>query len=233
MATKPTRQQDQACDKLAQALLLIAEAARLDGRASLGRAELAEVARRVARASTAFDLDAIVARALEARGRALGLRSGTAELLTLVEGGRRAPGDAPPVRRRLPGPRSPGPRRSWARSEPRGGSTMKVTVEICVEGIASALAAAAGGADRVELCENLAVGGVTPSARGDRGRRERLTIPVHVLIRPRGGDFRLSDDRTRGDAATTSGRPGRSGPRASSSASSTPRGGSTASGPPG
>ncbi len=86
MATKPTREQDLACDKLAQALLLIAEAARLDGRSPIDRSGLAEVARLLARASSAFDRDAIVARALESRGRALGLRSGTAELLTLVEG---------------------------------------------------------------------------------------------------------------------------------------------------
>ena len=86
MATKPTRPQVQASEKLAGALLLIAEAARLDGRGPLGPAGLAEVARLAARASSAFDLDAILAIALEGRGRALGLRAGTAELLTLVEG---------------------------------------------------------------------------------------------------------------------------------------------------
>jgi copper homeostasis protein len=62
-------------------------------------------------------------------------------------------------------------------------------VEICVEGIASALAAGAGGADRIELCENLAVGGVTPSAGAIAVACERVRIPVHVLVRPRGGDF--------------------------------------------
>ena len=67
---------------------------------------------------------------------------------------------------------------------------MKATVEICVEGLRSAIAAGEGEADRIELCENLAVGGVTPSAGGDRGAAKRLDIPVHVLIRPRGGDFR-------------------------------------------
>ncbi len=86
MATKPTRQQDRACEKLARALLDVAEAARLDGRSPFGRADLAEVARLSARASTAFGLDAIVVRALEARARSLGLRSDTAELLTLIEG---------------------------------------------------------------------------------------------------------------------------------------------------
>ncbi len=85
MATKPTRQQDQAADKLAGVLGAIAEAARLDGRGPLDPPGFADLAARVARVSSAFDLDAIVGRALEARGKALGLRSGTAELLTLVE----------------------------------------------------------------------------------------------------------------------------------------------------
>jgi copper homeostasis protein len=69
---------------------------------------------------------------------------------------------------------------------------MKAPVEICVEGLSSALAA--GGASRVELCENLAVGGVTPGAGAIAVACERLDIPVHVLIRPRGGDFVYSDD---------------------------------------
>jgi len=70
---------------------------------------------------------------------------------------------------------------------------MKVTVEICAEGLTSALAAGQGGADRVELCENLAVGGVTPGPGAIAVASERLAIPVHVLIRPRGGDFAYSD----------------------------------------
>jgi copper homeostasis protein len=71
---------------------------------------------------------------------------------------------------------------------------MWVPVEICVEGIASALAAGQGGAARVEICENLAIGGVTPSAGAIEVAAERLSIPVHVLIRPRGGDFVYSDE---------------------------------------
>jgi hypothetical protein len=85
--TKPTRSQEQACDKLAEALVLLTEAARLDGRARFGAAELRAAADALARASTAFGLDVIVARALERRGLSLGLRSGTAEMLTLMEGG--------------------------------------------------------------------------------------------------------------------------------------------------
>jgi copper homeostasis protein len=71
---------------------------------------------------------------------------------------------------------------------------MDVSVEICAEGVSSALAAGLGGANRVELCENLAVGGVTPGAGAVAVASERLSIPVHVLIRPRGGDFIYSDD---------------------------------------
>lgn len=70
---------------------------------------------------------------------------------------------------------------------------MSTVVEICVSGIESALAAQAGGADRIELCEDLAVGGVTPSAGMIAVACRRLTIPVHVLIRPRGGDFVYSE----------------------------------------
>ena len=63
-------------------------------------------------------------------------------------------------------------------------------VEICSEGLSSALAALEGGADRIELCENRAVGGVTPSVGAiSRLCPERGATPIHVLIRPRGGDF--------------------------------------------
>ncbi len=88
MATNPTRLQERACDLLASALVSIPEAARLDGKASLDPAALASLAELAARASSAFDLDAIVARALELRGKALGLRAGTAELVTLLETGK-------------------------------------------------------------------------------------------------------------------------------------------------
>jgi copper homeostasis protein len=65
-------------------------------------------------------------------------------------------------------------------------------VEICVEGVADALAAAEGGADRVELCSHLAVGGITPGPGSIAAARRRLAIPVHVLVRPRGGEFVFS-----------------------------------------
>ncbi len=66
-------------------------------------------------------------------------------------------------------------------------------LEACLEGIASAIMAEEGGAGRVELCENLVVGGTTPSVGMMAVVKQRLTIPVHVMIRPRGGDFCYSD----------------------------------------
>ena len=85
MATKPTRMQSQARDKLAEALVLIADAARLDGKGTLGPDDLGEVARRLASASSAFGLDEIVALATEKRVRTLGLPTSAGDLLSLME----------------------------------------------------------------------------------------------------------------------------------------------------
>ncbi|MGY8563174.1 copper homeostasis protein CutC [Paracidovorax citrulli] len=64
------------------------------------------------------------------------------------------------------------------------------TLEIASNSVASALAAQQGGADRIELFDNLAEGGTTPSHGSIAVARERLQIPLFVLIRPRPGDFR-------------------------------------------
>lgn len=70
-------------------------------------------------------------------------------------------------------------------------------LEICANSVASALAAQEGGASRIELCQQLEAGGVTPSAGQISLARTLLKIGVHVLIRPRAGDFYYSDEEFR------------------------------------
>jgi copper homeostasis protein len=67
-----------------------------------------------------------------------------------------------------------------------------VFFELCAETLQAALAAEAGGADRIELCTDLACGGVTPGTGLMAATVRSLTIPVHILIRPRSGDFVFS-----------------------------------------
>lgn len=71
---------------------------------------------------------------------------------------------------------------------------MKILKEVCVESFKEALEAEKRGADRIELCENLSVGGTTPSYGTIKKSLEKLNIPVFPMIRPRGGDFCYSFD---------------------------------------
>lgn len=64
-----------------------------------------------------------------------------------------------------------------------------MTIEICCDGFQKALAARDAGADRIELCQELGIGGTTPPHETIRKVVGALNIPVNVLIRPRGGDF--------------------------------------------
>ena len=65
----------------------------------------------------------------------------------------------------------------------------KPLIEACVDSYASCMAAAKGGADRLELCANLAIGGTTPSAAVFKQVKRDCDVKINVLIRPRFGDF--------------------------------------------
>ena len=66
---------------------------------------------------------------------------------------------------------------------------MRSVLEVCVDSTASALAAKRGGADRLELCADLIVGGTTPSLTLVQQVKAETGLPVRALLRPRFGDF--------------------------------------------
>ncbi|KQM61931.1 MULTISPECIES: copper homeostasis protein CutC [unclassified Sphingomonas] len=83
----------------------------------------------------------------------------------------------------------------------------RTTLEICIDSVAGADAAIAGGADRIELCGALSVGGLTPSA-GLAGEVLHLAqaagVRVHAMVRPRAGDFAYDADEV--DTAISEGK---------------------------
>lgn len=71
-----------------------------------------------------------------------------------------------------------------------------IGLEVAADSLASALAAQEGGAMRVELCGGLADGGLTPSYGTIALAREKLHLPLYVLVRPRAGDFLYDEDES-------------------------------------
>lgn len=69
--------------------------------------------------------------------------------------------------------------------------------EACVENLSQAINAEKKGADRIELCAHLKVGGTTPSRNLIMDAYQNLDIPIRVMIRPRGGKFHYSDEEIR------------------------------------
>ncbi|WP_042721441.1 copper homeostasis protein CutC [Flavobacterium sp. B17] len=67
-------------------------------------------------------------------------------------------------------------------------------IEIACFNPESAITAFENGADRIELCDGLSEGGTTPNFETVRQLREKINIPIFVMIRPRGGDFTYSDE---------------------------------------
>jgi copper homeostasis protein len=69
-----------------------------------------------------------------------------------------------------------------------------IKIEVCAFSLESCLAAEKGSANRIELCSSMYEGGTTPSVGLMQRAKQRVSIEIHAMIRPRGGDFCYSDD---------------------------------------
>ena len=65
----------------------------------------------------------------------------------------------------------------------------KMILECCIDSVESAIAAQKGGANRLEMCGNLIIGGTTPTLSLYHEIRKHTDIKIHALLRPRFGDF--------------------------------------------
>ncbi|WP_116870054.1 copper homeostasis protein CutC [Vibrio splendidus] len=71
---------------------------------------------------------------------------------------------------------------------------MNIEIEVCIDNLESLHNALAGGANRIELCSSLALGGLTPSFGMMKQAARISSVPVYAMIRPRQGDFIFDDD---------------------------------------
>lgn len=71
---------------------------------------------------------------------------------------------------------------------------MNYNIEVCIDNLESLHLAIEGGANRIELCSSLALGGLTPSFGMMKQAAKLSTVPVYAMIRPRQGDFLYDDD---------------------------------------
>ena len=71
---------------------------------------------------------------------------------------------------------------------------MNIEVEVCIDNLESLHNALAGGANRIELCSSLALGGLTPSVGMMKQAARISSVPVYAMIRPRQGDFIFNND---------------------------------------
>jgi len=67
-------------------------------------------------------------------------------------------------------------------------------LEVCIDTLEAAMAAEQGGAHRLEVCGDLSIGGVTPSQELLKSVKKHTSLPIMMMIRPRGGNFVYSDD---------------------------------------